>query len=66
MSRTTEHAPISQTARRLWPGPQELPPLPCQPPGGCRVVVPLPAFAMRAGVRDTVYFAPEKVGGGFH
>ncbi|GBF94971.1 phosphofructokinase [Raphidocelis subcapitata] len=39
----------------------ELPPLPCQQAGGCRVVVPLPTFAMRAGVRDTVYFAPEKV-----
>ncbi|KAI8471140.1 MAG: phosphofructokinase family protein [Monoraphidium minutum] len=39
----------------------ELPPLPGQPRQSRRVVVPLPTFAMRAGVRDTIWFDPEKV-----
>ena len=39
----------------------ELPPLPGQPLGTTRVVVPLPAFAMRAGLRDTIYYDPAEV-----
>lgn len=39
----------------------QLPPLPGQPRGSSRVVIPLPALAMRAGVRDTIYFDPAQV-----